>query len=317
MPDVGGGDIPTPPPPEKASQARSGGVGRALKRARKAANARAGVVAAVLGMTEDDLARLEAGEAPVPTDNQLIAAAQAIGCESTPFLKAAERDRAKAAKRRRLQELRGATPAAVRAEPDFGEKKRELFLAQLRLGMPIEEAAALCRVSTQTVYRWRDAGMEDGASPERAQFAQDFLSAMAQRIADPLLRIQNAIKGGDIRAATWLLTVTAPEHFSEMFKTRNTDLERERMRLEIQQMRDPEMIELAKREARAKVETVEANAAVARALARGTSEKRIGMVAGLGAFMNDPSVPPDIKTALRLWMDVNAVQAITARNLGE
>lgn len=195
------------------------------------------------------------------------------------------------------------------------ETVRQQFLMAFRLGVPIDFACALVRVSTRTVYEVRDRGIAQKDGPDKA-FALAFNAIPAQRTVQLLTPIHAAAKT-DWKAARYLLACMYPEQFSEGVIERNADIERQIMKQQAALETDPEVVASEKRRRKAAADLAESQAIAAMALAKAAKEGKIGAVVGLLGVLNDPTVPEEGKAALRLWMDQNKVAAITTRNLGE
>lgn len=213
---------------------------------------------------------------------------------------------------------RGVTPediVSAREEKVLDSSVRQKFLEAYKFGIPVEMAAAMVRVSTKTIYEVRRRGLEAGEGPD-FEFAQAFAAAPGARTLNLLGTVHRAAQGGDWGAARYLLACGSPKHFSEGAIERNADIERRLLEQREVIETDAEVVADEKRRRKAQTDTAVAQAAIATALAKDAKDGKIGAVAGLTAFANDPAVPGEIKEALRAWMAQAGVVAITTRNLG-
>jgi len=92
------------------------------------------------------------------------------------------------------------------------ERHEELFRL-LSLGMPITHACGMVGISSATYYNWVRKGQDDDAPEAYRAFALAMQRAEGQAVAGALKVVIEAIKGGDVGTAKWLLACKCPEEF--------------------------------------------------------------------------------------------------------
>ena len=89
--------------------------------------------------------------------------------------------------------------------------RQSLLTAAIERGLPFREAASLAGISYDTLNRWRQQGETENAPSEFASFAETLKRAQAVAVDTLLSRIQDAARGGDWKAAAWILERRQPE----------------------------------------------------------------------------------------------------------
>lgn len=191
---------------------------------------------------------------------------------------------------------------------------RKTFLNACRGGVPVEFAAALCRVSTKTVYDTKERGLIAGKGADY-EFALEYMTVPGQRIQALLGTIHAAAKT-DWTASRYLLACGFSSHFSEAAIENSADLERELKQVRVGIESDPEVIADEKRKRKALADQAENAARVSAALAQAAKDGKIGHVVGLDAFLNAEGFPADLKAGLLAWMAQTKTTAIVPRDLG-
>jgi len=95
----------------------------------------------------------------------------------------------------------------------LNEKLIELLCDARRIGLPQRDIASFCHVPVDTLRTWLSRGRQDrtaGRKSVHAQFVEQYDKADAERMAQSVLRIQQAAKGGH-HAQRITTTVTQPD----------------------------------------------------------------------------------------------------------
>ena len=98
---------------------------------------------------------------------------------------------------------------------------RDRFAKALTQGLPYSLAARYAGIGERTVYEWLAKARADDADPWYCGFAEAVESAEATAALISLGQVQTAARGGNWRAAAWILERRFPEFFARPAKREN------------------------------------------------------------------------------------------------